>query len=1074
MSVRALLRSFFQRVSQALVVSVVLLVLVFLFLVAAGSAQSGNNPIIVTVAGNGLPAATPATSLGIGNGAGIAIDPFGNLLIADGANYVIRKVDPHGNLTVVAGNGASSWPLDAGFDNKNYGPPGHVGDGGAAVNAQFAFPSDVTADSIGDFFINDDSSIIRKVDFNGIISSVAGTGIFGFTGDGGPATSAEIGVASQIASDAAGNLYFANNVQVSINSSCGAVIRKISASGTINTVAGNGTCGFSGDGGPATSAQIEADGVAVDSSGAIYISDSNSNRIRKVSTSGVINTIAGTGTCGYSGDGGPALNAQICPTYALAVDVHGNIYFAQGFANVRKIDTNGVITTVAGNGTQGYTGDGGPATSAEIEAEFVAADSTGNLFIGSGSTALLGTGGIVRKVNSIGVISTFAGNGTLGFSGDNKSATATQIANPSGVAVDGSGDLYIGDWNNFRIRKVNTAGQIATIAGTGMPCFSQNQCGTSGPAVNANMGSAAGVTFDAVGNLYFAESYYGCNCIKKVDSGGNISIFAGGGTSGLGDGGPATSATLSSPLGLAFDSSGNLYISDYYDYRIRRVDTNGIITTIVGNGTAGFSGDGGPASGAQVTSPTGLTFDGAGNMYIGDGPRLRRVDKNGVITTFAGNGTSGFSGDGGPATSAELAVVDGVSVDKTGNVYIADGNNRVRKVDTNGVISTFAGTGTLGFSGDGGPAINAQLSHPGALAFDGNGNLFVGDVFNYRVRAIVVNGSGQRYLMSVTKAGSGAVTSGDGAINCGSVCSANYASGSTVTLTATSAQGWVFASWSGCDTTQGDDCTVTMNNARNVAATFFATLFVLTTGSGTVASGDGAINCGTVCSANYAPGTAVTLTASPAQSWAFTGWMGCDIAQGNVCTVRMNNWRGVSATFKPSYSLSVSTTGSGIITSSDLYIDCGSSCSHNYPSGTQVVLTATPGVGSTFTSWTGCNWTQANTCAVTMLNARSVTANFSAAHIGLSSLQFKPSTVRGGQISVGTLTLAAAAPSGGVTVGLKSSQPGTVYVPAIIYIPGGRITANFPARVIAGRRQTVTVTAVAGSAPVSGSLNVLP
>jgi hypothetical protein len=704
---------------------------ILLLLFAIGAFGQAGGPIITTVAGNGLPSGVLATSTGIGSGYGsIAVDPFGNLFIADSANYVVRKVNQNGVLTVVAGNGTSTAMLDLGIEN--FGNPGKVGDGGPAVNAEFEVPFGVAADGGGNLYISDLGSLIRKLNLNGIITTVAGTGVSGFSGDGGPAVSAQISVIS-LAADNLGNIYIADG--------SGCRIRKVSTLGIITTVAGNGTCGFSGDGGQAISAKISAISVAADSSSNIYIAD-GSNRIRKINVSGVITTIAGNGTLGFTGDGGPAISAQISPG-AVAVG-NGNVFFADGNGTrIRKVNSSGVINTVAGTGTGGFSGDGGPATSAQIYAEGLAADTLGNLFIETDSFPGA-AGDRIRKVNSGGTISTYAGNDTLGYSGDNTTATNTAIDNPSGIAVDLSGNLYVGDWNNYRLRKVNPVGQMTTIAGTGTLCYQFNNssaiCGDGGPATSAPIGPPFGIITDANGNLYYSEDTYGCTCVRKIDSGGVIHTVAGGGTSGLGDGGPATSASLTAPAGLVLDANGNLYIADYGSYRVRKVNTFGIITTIAGNGTAGFSGDGGPATSAELSLPSALAFDSGGNLYIGDDTRVRKVAANGTISTIAGNGVAGFSGDGGLATSAELALVDGVAVDKAGNVYITDGNNRVRKVNTQGVIATIAGQGTIGFSGDGGPPGSAEFSHPGALAIDGNGNLFIGDVFNYRVREIAAAG----------------------------------------------------------------------------------------------------------------------------------------------------------------------------------------------------------------------------------------------------------------------------------------------------------------------------------------------
>jgi sugar lactone lactonase YvrE len=424
-----------------------------------------------------------------------------------------------------------------------------------------------------------------------------------------PGTYASLRNPNSLAVDGKGNVFFAD----------GQVVLRLDATSSVLTlVAGNGTPGFSGDNGPATNAQLSYPcGVAVDSAGNLYIAEYINNRIRKVSN-GVITTVAGNGTLGYSGDNGPATNAQLSYPYGVAVDAGGSLYIAdQGNSRIRKV-SNGVITTVVGNGTEGSSGDNGPATSAQLYSPLgVAVDSAGNLYIADFSNSR------IRKVSN-GVITTVAGNGTGGYSGDNGPATGAQLYNPKGVAVDSAGNLYIADAGNNRIRRVSN-GVITTTA---------------------LLYSPQGVAVDSAGNLYVA----GNQSIGKVSK-GVITAVAGGG-SAIGDNGPAVSAQLYSPFGVAVDSAGNLYITDAYNQRIRRV-SNGVITTVAGNGTLGFSGDNGPATNAQLSYPADVAVDAAGNLYIADNNRVRKVS-NGVITTVAGNGTPGFSGDNGTATGAQL------------------------------------------------------------------------------------------------------------------------------------------------------------------------------------------------------------------------------------------------------------------------------------------------------------------------------------------------------------------------------------------------------------------------------------
>jgi len=336
--------------------------------------------------------------------------------------------------------------------------------------------------------------------------------------------------------------------------------------------------------------------------------------------------------------------------------------------------TPGIISTVAGNGTAGYSGDGGPAASAELSYPYsVAVDSAGTFYIADNNNS-------VRKVNASGVISTLAGNGTAGYSGDGGPATSARLSGPAGVAVDGAGNLYIADQSNQRIRKVTAAtGIITTVAGNGTAGYS----GDGGPATSAELNFPAGVAVDSAGNLYIAD--YNNSVIRKVNTSGIMTTVAGNGTGGYsGDSGPATSAELYLPIGVAVDGTGNLYIADTGNQRIRKVDASGIITTVAGNGTAGYSGDGGLAISAQLDRPTSAAVDSAGNLYIADtgNQRIRKVNASGIITTVAGNGTFGYSGDGGAATSAEFYDPDGVAVDSAGNLYIADANNqRIRKVN---------------------------------------------------------------------------------------------------------------------------------------------------------------------------------------------------------------------------------------------------------------------------------------------------------------------------------------------------------------------------------------------------------
>jgi sugar lactone lactonase YvrE len=332
------------------------------------------------------------------------------------------------------------------------------------------------------------------------------------------------------------------------------------------------------------------------------------------------------------------------------------------------------------------------------------------------------------------MINTIAGTGTSGFSGDGGSALAAQLNGPFGVAADAAGYIYIADRLNNRIRKVDAAGNMSTVAGNGTGGYTADGIAATASALF----NPTGIATDGAGNLYIADKSN--NRIRKVAPSGIITTIAGTGTNGnTGDGGPATNATIANPYGLATDAAGNVYIADQGNNRVRRIDAAGIITAFAGTGTTGFSGDGGAATGATFRNPYAIACDAAGNVFIADvdNQRIRKVSPTGTISTIAGNGTGGYGGDYGPATDAQLYEPIGVAVDATGTIYIADAwNHRIRGVTSVGQITTLAGTGIAGYSGDGGHAASAQFRNPNGVATNPTGDIYVADYSNHAIRRI--------------------------------------------------------------------------------------------------------------------------------------------------------------------------------------------------------------------------------------------------------------------------------------------------------------------------------------------------
>jgi len=631
----------------------------------------------------------------------VSRDSANNIYFADPNHHQIFKRDAvTGETTVVAGTGES----------------GFSGDGGQAAQAKLDNPRGVFVTSGGFIYIADtENHRVRKVDASGVITTAAGTGTGGYSGDSGPAAGAQLNKPTAVDVDGSGNIYIADTDNHRV--------RKVDASGIITTIAGTGTAGYNGDSRPAITASLNKPCGVFESWGWIYIADTENNRIRRIAPSKIIFTAAGTGTGGYSGDGGTATSAQINKPWAIAYAGWGGFYIADTDNHrVRQVDGLGIITTAAGTGLPGYTGDGGPAVSARLDKpKGLCLDGLGQLILADTNNNRL------RQVDSSGIITSLLTSGGLGLD------KARQIA------LDSAGNLYIADTNNNQICKLSLSGQVSTAAGTGSAGYS----GDSGPAVSAKLNKPSGVTVDSAGNIYIADTDN--HRIRKVNTGGIINAFAGTGVAGYSAGGsaPPTVAKINGPMGIYAAPSGNIYFADTENHLIRAVNTSGFLVDVAGNRTQGFSGDGGPATLAQLNRPQGIFVTASGNMYIADtdNHRVRKVDASGVITTVAGNGTAGYSGDGGAATSASLKKPTGVFADGNGNLFIADQDNHLVRIvcAQGGKISTLAGTGSGGFNGDDQPAITAKLRNPYSVvmaAQRGGRKIFISDTGNNRVRLL--------------------------------------------------------------------------------------------------------------------------------------------------------------------------------------------------------------------------------------------------------------------------------------------------------------------------------------------------
>jgi hypothetical protein len=689
--------------------------------------------VVTTLAGSGTATYLDGTGTNAGfkNSEGITVDSMGNVYIADCDNHRIRRIETLGvGVSVMAGSGTATYldgiGINAGFQSTIWG---------------------LAIDPLGNIYVGDGTSNrIRKITSAGVVSTFAGSGTATYLD--GIGTNAGFNDSRAVTLDLAGNLYVADLGNQRI--------RKITSAGVVTTLAGKGTATYL-DGIGTNAGFNNPWSLAVDTSGNVYVDDYSNNRIRKITSDGVVTTLAG-GNATLSYADGIGTNAAFRQPYGIAVDLTGNVYLSDSTNNrIRKITSAGVVTTFAGGllGTTATFADGigtnagfsSPSglsvdsvgniyvadrnngyirkitpsqvvsTITNIQAYCVSVDSIGNLYVAT-------TGSQIKKLSAPLPVSTLAGSGTATYL-DGVGVNAGFL-NPRGVTVDSTGNVYLADAGNQRIRKITSAGVVTTLAGSGTATF------FDGTGTNAGFNNPYAVAIDSLGNVYVTD--YNNNRIRKITSAGVVTTFVGSGAASYGNG-TGINSGFNSPSGICIDSSGNLYVSDYGNQRIRKITSAGVVTTLAGSGTATYLD--GTGTNAGFWNPGGISVDLFGNVYVGDvnNQRIRKIDATGVVTTLAGSGS--FTFVDGIGTNASFWAAMPTAIDSSGNIYIADsGNHRIRKVTSAGIVTTLAGSGTGTWLD--GIGTNSGFNGPYAIAIDVSGNLYISDYGNNRIRKISV------------------------------------------------------------------------------------------------------------------------------------------------------------------------------------------------------------------------------------------------------------------------------------------------------------------------------------------------
>jgi sugar lactone lactonase YvrE len=642
---------------------------------------------------------------------GVTVDGAGNVYVADTYNSTIRKITPSGVVSTLAGLAGSEGTADGTGCAARFGAFVHFGD------TRFG-PAGVAVDSAGNVYVADwGNSTIRKITPSGVVSTFAGLARSSGSADG-AGSDARFGFPKGVAVDSAGNVYVAD--------SGNDTIRKITPSGVVSTLAGSASGSGSDDGTGSAARFYSPEGVAVDSAGNVYVADRFNFTIRKITSAGVVSTLAGLARSEGSADGTGSA-ARFSSPQGVAVDGAGNVYVADtGNSTIRKITPSGVVSTLAG-----LTGSNGSADDTGSAARFnspqgVAVDSAGNAYVGD-------TGNnTIRKITPSRVVSTLAGLAASSGSADG-TGSAARFSFPNGVTVDSAGNVYVADPLNDTIRKITPSGVVSTLAGLARISGSDDGTGSA-----ARFNSPEGVAVDSAGNVYVADRDN--NTVRRINPSGVVSTLAGLAGSPGSEDGIGSIARFNFPVGVAVDSAGNVYVADAGNYTIRMITPAGVVSTFAGLAGSPGSADG-TGSAARFSSPEGLAVDIAGNVYVADtgNHTIRKITPAGVVSTLAGIAGSEGSDDG-TGSAARFSFPFGVAVDSTGNAYVADTGSpfseygeTIRKITSAGVVSTLAGLAGIYGSADG-TGSAARFSDPRGVAVDSAGIVYVADASNNTIR----------------------------------------------------------------------------------------------------------------------------------------------------------------------------------------------------------------------------------------------------------------------------------------------------------------------------------------------------